>query len=87
VKAVFVELSPFERYRADYLDDDAFRRLQQLLMVNPEAGALIPGHGWVAEVALWGPTSRERQARRFASDLLLVECRLAVLVIHNLRQR
>jgi hypothetical protein len=69
VKAVFVELSPFERYRADYLDDDAFRRLQQLLMVNPEAGALIPGHGWVA------------------SDLLLVECRLAVLVIHNLRQR
>ena len=45
VKAVFVELPPFERYRSDYLDDDGFMRLQQLLMVNPEAGALIPGTG------------------------------------------
>jgi hypothetical protein len=45
VKAVFVELPPFERYRADYLDDDAFLRLQRLLMLNPEAGALIPGSG------------------------------------------
>ena len=45
MKAVFVELPPFEHYRADYLDDDAFRRLQQLLMLNPEAGALIQGTG------------------------------------------
>lgn len=45
MKAVFVELPPFERYRTDYLDDDAFARLQLLLMVNPEAGALIPGTG------------------------------------------
>jgi hypothetical protein len=45
VKAVFVELPPFERYRADYLDDDAFLQLQRLLMLNPEAGALIAGSG------------------------------------------
>lgn len=45
MKAVFVELPPFERYRPDYLDDDAFLRLQRLLMLNPEAGALIPGTG------------------------------------------
>jgi hypothetical protein len=45
VKAVFVELPPFERYRADYFDDDAFLRLQQLMMLNPEAGDLIPGTG------------------------------------------
>ena len=43
MKAVFVELPPFERYRAIYLDDDAFHGLQRLLMLNPEAGALIPG--------------------------------------------
>lgn len=43
VKAVFVELPPFEHYRVDYLDDDAFQRLQRLLMLNPEAGAVIPG--------------------------------------------
>ena len=45
MKAVFVELPPFERYRADYLDDDAFLRLQRVLMLNPEAGALIAGTG------------------------------------------
>ena len=45
MKAVFVELPPFERYRADYLDDDAFLRLQRLLILNPEAGALISGTG------------------------------------------
>lgn len=45
MKAVFVELPPFERYRAEYLDDEAFLRLQRLLMLNPEAGALISGAG------------------------------------------
>lgn len=45
MKAVFVELPAFERHRADYLDDDAFRDLQNLLMLYPEAGALIPGTG------------------------------------------
>ena len=45
VKAVFVELPAFERHRAEYLDDDAFRKLQSLLMLHPEAGDLIPGTG------------------------------------------
>ena len=45
VKAVFVELPPFERHRKDYLDDDAFLQLQQLLMLHPEAGAVIAGTG------------------------------------------
>lgn len=45
MKAVFVELPPFERYRADYLDDDGLLQLQRLLMRNPEAGAVIPGAG------------------------------------------
>ena len=45
MKAVFVELPPFERYRSDYLDDDSFLRLQRLLMLNPEAGDVVPGTG------------------------------------------
>jgi hypothetical protein len=43
MKAVFVELPAFERHRADYLDDDAFRELENLLMKHPEAGDSIPG--------------------------------------------
>ena len=37
VKAVFVELPAFERYRAQYLDDSGFLDLQLLLMKNPTA--------------------------------------------------
>jgi hypothetical protein len=32
MKAVFIELPAFERHRKDYLDDDAFSRLQEALM-------------------------------------------------------
>ena len=45
MKAVFVELPPFARFRKDYLDDDGFRDLQQALMDNPEAGVVIMGSG------------------------------------------
>jgi hypothetical protein len=45
MKAVFVETSIFARYRADYLDDEAFLGLQQTMMKNPEAGDVIEGAG------------------------------------------
>ncbi len=45
MKAVFVELPAFARHRADYLDDEAFRALENLLMKHPEAGDPIPGTG------------------------------------------
>ena len=45
MKAVFIELPPFERHRASYLDDDDFRSLQNLLLLQPEVGDLIPGTG------------------------------------------
>ena len=45
MKAVFVELPPFARHRAEYLDDDAFKALQQTLMANPLAGDVIKDTG------------------------------------------
>jgi hypothetical protein len=45
MKAVFIELPAFERQRAEYLDDDGFRHLQQTLMTNPVAGDVIEGSG------------------------------------------
>ena len=45
MKAVFVELPPFERHRGNYLTDDEFKSLQVFLMNNPETGALIEGTG------------------------------------------
>ena len=45
MKGTFVELPAFERYRSNYLDDDAFLALQNLLMKHPEAGDPIQGAG------------------------------------------
>ena len=43
--AVFVEMPPFERHRADYLSDESFRELQQLMMLDPLAGDVIQHTG------------------------------------------
>ena len=45
VKAVFVELPAFDRHRAEYLSDEAFRMLQATLMKSPGAGDTIEGTG------------------------------------------
>ena len=45
MKALFVELPAFAKYRADYLDDEGFRGLQQSLLKNTEAGDVIEGTG------------------------------------------
>ena len=45
MKAVFIELPAFSRYRVDYLDDGGFRGLQEDMMKYPEAGDVIEGTG------------------------------------------
>ena len=50
VKSIFIELPAFERYRADYLDDDAYRAFQVQLMQNPQAGDVIQGTGGLRKV-------------------------------------
>lgn len=50
MKATFIELPPFARYRQVYLDDDAFRSLQQLLLGQPDAGDVIQGTGGLRKV-------------------------------------
>lgn len=45
MRALFVELPVFSRYRQDYLDDEAFRTLQSSLLTNPEIGDVIEGTG------------------------------------------
>ena len=45
MKALFVELPPFERYRQEYLTDEAYRVLQVGMLKQPEAGDVISGTG------------------------------------------
>lgn len=41
----FIELKGFASRRADFLDDDAFREMQEHLIENPEAGSTIANTG------------------------------------------
>ena len=50
MKALFIELPPFQRHRVDYLDDEAFRAFQTVLMENPEAGDVIQGTGGLRKI-------------------------------------
>jgi hypothetical protein len=51
MKAVFVELPAFSRFRPDYLSDEALRDLQRVLLQQPEAGDVIEGTGGLRRVA------------------------------------
>ncbi len=45
MRAVFVELPAFARYREEYLGEAEFRRLQETLLANPSAGDVVEGTG------------------------------------------
>jgi len=47
---VFIESAGFDRVRARYLDDDEYGELQQFMMQNPEAGAMVRGSGGVRKL-------------------------------------
>jgi len=46
----FIESAVLERLRALYLDDDEYGELQQFMMRNPEAGAIVRGSGGVRKL-------------------------------------
>lgn len=62
VRAVFVELPPFDRHRGRYLDDEAFLKLQEELLEDPEAGDVIPGTGGLRKMRF--ADRRRRKGKR-----------------------
>jgi mRNA-degrading endonuclease RelE of RelBE toxin-antitoxin system len=46
----FIESSVFSKYRDEFLDDEAYRKLQQHLLQQPEAGSVIKGTGGVRKL-------------------------------------
>lgn len=57
MKAVFVELPPFERFRADYFSSEEYRAFQNELMANPEKGDVIQGTRGLRKIALPIPSA------------------------------
>jgi hypothetical protein len=50
MKALFVELPAFQRFRQEYLSDEAYRGLQNEMLKAPEAGDVITGTGGLRKV-------------------------------------
>ncbi|WP_297196639.1 toxin [uncultured Pluralibacter sp.] len=53
--ALFIELPAFERYRAEYLSDDDFKALQQLLLKDPYCGDVIQHTGGLRKLRFADP--------------------------------
>ena len=56
MKALFIELPPFERYRQDYLADNVYRNLQNFLLLSPKAGDVIAGTGGLRKLRFGDPS-------------------------------
>lgn len=62
MKALFVELLPFERNPKTYLGDDEYSLLQQMLLTNPEVGAVITNSGGLRKIR-FGSVRRNKGKR------------------------
>ena len=60
----FIETRLFTRLVQEYLDDDEYRELQKVLMVNPETGNVIPGSGGVRKLRWRAPGRGKRGGYR-----------------------
>jgi len=58
----FFEAPVFTRFLQDYLTDGEYRRVQQLLALNPEAGNVMPGTGGFRKVR-WADPQRSKGRR------------------------
>jgi len=55
----FVEAPPFTRHISEYLNEDAYRKLQARLSENPEMGDLMPGTGGFRKMR-WADARRSK---------------------------
>lgn len=62
MRALFKELPAFTRFRADYLNDEALRGLQNTLLANPDGGDVIEGTGGLRKLRY--PDPRRGKGKR-----------------------
>lgn len=60
---IFIELPVFTRVAAGLFDDEALRRIQEILLADPEAGDVIPGGGGLRKLRAPLPGRGKRGGR------------------------
>ena len=58
----FIEAPAFTKHLRSYLTDDDFKDLQRMLIMNPEAGDMIPGTGGFRKIR-WSDPKRGKGKR------------------------
>ena len=61
---VFIEAPAFCRWREDNLDDERFRALQNVLIIDPRAGKLIAATGGLRKIRVGLPGKGKRGGAR-----------------------
>lgn len=82
MKAVFVESTLFEKYREDYLNDEAYRTLQVELLANPKKGDVIQGTGGLRKVRVASKAKGKRGGIRIIYYFLDEKQRFYLLTIY-----
>lgn len=62
MKATFIETQFFSRFVGEYLSDDDYRELQELLLENPSKGAVMPHTGGFRKMR-WQDSRRGKGTR------------------------
>jgi hypothetical protein len=55
MQKVFIETTEFTKWLKEYLSDEALSGLQQVLLNDPETGAVMPGCGGLRKVRISDP--------------------------------
>lgn len=85
MKAVFIESPVFERHRPDYLNDDEYGALQNLLLDQPRAGDVVKGAGGIRKIRYGQPNRSKGKRGRHPGHLLLARCSQSFLSANHLQ--
>ena len=83
MNALFVESRLFEKIRSDYLSDDEFRELRQMLLAQPEIGTVIQGSGGLRKVRFGTKGKGKRGGARIIYYFLDAKSRFYLLTIYT----
>ena len=84
---VIIETSIFTRQVQALLDDDDYRRLQTVLVIRPDAGALIPGSGGLRKIRTGAPGRGKRGGMRVIYYWAVRQDRILMLLMYAKKQQ
>lgn len=82
MKAVFIEATFFEKYRANYLTDEQYSALQSELLAYPDAGDVIQGSGGLRKIRSASGGRGKRGGVRVIYYYLMQKQRFYLLTIY-----